>query len=77
MYPALLLSAVCCLDISSGDSSPRAAALRGWALLFTSLDSALGSAEVQGLLEELSSLVADKNVEVRSAAGELVALLCR
>jgi len=46
-------------------------------LIFTSLDSMLGSAEVGGLLSEMSVLVADKNVEVRSAAGKVVALLCR
>ena len=60
-----------------GDAGPRAAALRGWALVFTSLDSMLGGAEVEGLLAEMAVLVADKSVEVRSAAGEVAALLCR
>ena len=62
---------------AGGDPGPRAASLRGWALIFTSLDSMLGTAEVGGLLSEMAVLVADKSVEVRSAAGEVVALLCR
>ena len=61
----------------SGDSAPRASALRGWCLLFTSLDSALGSAEVESLLGQMAVMVGDKSVDVRSAAGEVVALLCR
>ena len=62
---------------AGGEGGPRAAALRGWTLLFTSLDSMLSSREVEGLLEEMVALVGDKSVDVRSAAGEVVALLSR
>ncbi len=63
---------------AGGEPGPRAAALRGWSLLFSSLrDSRLGSAEVQRVLEEAADIVVgDRSVDVRTAAGELAALLC-
>ena len=74
----MLHSAIHTLNATAGgEGGPRAAALRGWTLLFTSLDSMLSSREVEGLLEEMVALVGDKSVDVRSAAGEVVALLSR
>lgn len=59
-----------------GEAVARAAALRGWSLLFTTLSGLLSGPEVEALLQQMASLIGDKAVEVRSAAGEVVALLC-
>lgn len=59
-----------------GEAGPRAAALRGWTLLFTSLSSVLSTPEVEGALQQMATLIADKSVDVRSAAGGVVAALC-
>eukprot|EP00195_Chlamydomonas_chlamydogama_P015533 CAMPEP_0202900152 /NCGR_PEP_ID=MMETSP1392-20130828/10135_1 /ASSEMBLY_ACC=CAM_ASM_000868 /TAXON_ID=225041 /ORGANISM="Chlamydomonas chlamydogama, Strain SAG 11-48b" /LENGTH=272 /DNA_ID=CAMNT_0049586485 /DNA_START=182 /DNA_END=997 /DNA_ORIENTATION=+ len=59
-----------------GDGPTRAAALRGWSLLFTSLNSVLPSSVVERLMAELAGLLHEnKVVEVRSAVGEAITLL--
>lgn len=59
-----------------GEPAARAAALRGWTLLFTSLSGVMRSAEVEATLHEMVAYVADKSVDVRSAAGGLVGAVC-
>jgi len=53
----------------------RAAALRGWTFLFTSLSSLPNAAAVEALLPALAALLHDGDVEVRAAAGEAIAVV--
>ncbi|GAX82168.1 hypothetical protein CEUSTIGMA_g9596.t1 [Chlamydomonas eustigma] len=54
----------------------RAAALRAWSLLFISLSSQLVASEVECVLLDMADLlVGSRNVDVRTAAGEIVALI--
>jgi hypothetical protein len=53
----------------------RAAALRGWAFLYTSLSSPLSTRQLEAELAALSALLHDADVDVRSAAGEGLGLL--
>eukprot|EP00878_Enallax_costatus_P009617 GHUV01010048.1.p1 GENE.GHUV01010048.1~~GHUV01010048.1.p1 ORF type:complete len:478 (+),score=174.07 GHUV01010048.1:287-1720(+) len=53
----------------------KAAALRGWAFLYTSLNSPLSSKQLDSQLAALAALLHDPDVEVRQAAGEGLALL--
>lgn len=70
------LTPMCSPSLPAGEAGPRAAALRGWTLLFTSLSSVLSTPEVEGALQQMATLIADKSVDVRSAAGGVVAALC-
>jgi hypothetical protein len=64
------------LMCQKGDSVPRAAALRAWSLLFTSLGSPLSASEVEGVLADMADILeGSRNVDVRGAAGEVVAVL--
>eukprot|EP00775_Hariotina_reticulata_P006732 gene6732-6952_t len=60
-----------------GKDSPKlkAAALRGWSFLYTSLNTPLGSRQLETQLAALAGLLHDADVEVRQAAGEVLALL--
>lgn len=60
-----------------GKDSPklRAAALRGWCFLYTSLNSPLSSRQLEAQLSSLAGLLHDGDVDVRAAAGEGLALL--
>ncbi|KAF6258563.1 interferon-related developmental regulator-domain-containing protein [Scenedesmus sp. NREL 46B-D3] len=53
----------------------RAAALRGWAFLFTSLSNPLSTRQLEAELAALSALLHDADVDVRAAAGEGLGLL--
>jgi hypothetical protein len=53
----------------------RAAALRGWAFLYTSLNSQFSSRQLESLMASFADLLHDPEVEVRAAAGEGLALL--
>jgi hypothetical protein len=53
----------------------RAAALRGWAFLYTSLNTQFSSRQLEGLMATFAELLHDQEVEVRAAAGEGLALL--
>lgn len=53
----------------------RAAALRGWTFLFTSLNSLPDASAVEALLPALAALLHDGDVEVRAAAGEAIAVV--
>jgi hypothetical protein len=53
----------------------RAAALRGWAFLYTSLSSPLSTRQLEAELAALSALLHDADVDVRAAAGEGLGLL--
>lgn len=54
----------------------QAAALRGWSLLLTTLPAwQLTAADIERQLASLADLLENPDVEVRSAAGEAVALL--
>jgi hypothetical protein len=56
-------------------AKPRAAALRGWAFLYTSLTSPLSTRQLEAELSALSALLHDADVDVRAAAGEGLGLL--
>jgi len=59
-----------------GESSKvRAAAMRAWSFLYTSLRHSPSSATLEPLLPTLSSQLHDPDVEVRAAAGEALALI--
>lgn len=75
-YTQHALTPMCSPSLPAGEAGPRAAALRGWTLLFTSLSSVLSTPEVEGALQQMATLIADKSVDVRSAAGGVVAALC-
>jgi hypothetical protein len=53
----------------------RAAALRGWTFLFTSLNALPGAGEVEALLPALAALLHEADVELRSSAGEAIAVV--
>lgn len=59
------------------DASPalRAAALRGWTFLFTSLNALPGADAVDALLPALATLLQEVDVELRAAAGEAIAVV--
>lgn len=59
----------------SGGAAARAAAVTAWSFLCASVGVALPGAEVEGVLGQLSGMLADKSVDLRGAAGEAVALL--
>lgn len=61
---------------SKGEAGPRAAAMRGWTLLFTSLGRVMRSCEVESILQEMADQIGDKSVDVRSSAGGVVAAVC-
>eukprot|EP00798_Chlamydomonas_sp_ICE-L_P008324 gene8324-1598_t len=60
---------------NKGSAQSRSAALRGWSLLFTSLPVSIGVDAVEVLLEQLTELLTDKEVQVRNSAGEAAALV--
>ncbi|GBF93321.1 hypothetical protein Rsub_06359, partial [Raphidocelis subcapitata] len=53
----------------------RAAALRGWTFLFTSLAALPDAAAVEALLPAAAALLHDGDVELRAAAGEAIAVV--
>eukprot|EP00879_Flechtneria_rotunda_P005858 GHRR01006164.1.p1 GENE.GHRR01006164.1~~GHRR01006164.1.p1 ORF type:complete len:310 (+),score=131.66 GHRR01006164.1:1275-2204(+) len=54
----------------------RAAALRSWAFMFTSLSNPISSSsQLEAQLATLAGLLHDSDVEVRAAAGEALALV--
>ncbi|KAI8467634.1 MAG: interferon-related developmental regulator family protein [Monoraphidium minutum] len=58
-----------------GGAALRAAALRGWTFLFTSLNALPDGGAVEALLPALAGLLHDGDVEVRAAAGEAIAVV--
>jgi hypothetical protein len=56
-------------------AAPRAAALRGWTFLFTSLNALPDAGAVEALLPALAALLHEGDVEVRAAAGEAIAVV--
>ena len=63
----------CCLP---GESPKvRAAAMRAWSFLYTSLRHSPSSATLEPLLPTLASQLHDPDVEARAAAGEALALI--
>lgn len=60
---------------SADSAKVKAAALRSWAFLYTSLNTPLSSRQLDGQLAALAGLLHDQDVEVRQAAGEGLALL--
>jgi hypothetical protein len=72
--PALLCPGL--LPVTPADSPKlKAAALRGWSFLYTSLNTPLDSRQLETQLAALAGLLHDSDVEVRQAAGEVLALL--
>lgn len=59
-----------------GDARVRAAATRAWSFVLTSTSPrVIGAAEIEGLLANLAGMLQSTDVELRSAAGEAVALI--
>ncbi|KAG2436853.1 hypothetical protein HXX76_006373 [Chlamydomonas incerta] len=58
-----------------GDPKARAAAVRGWSFLLTSLDAELSEAEAAASLAGLAAALQDRDLELRTAAGEAVGVL--
>ncbi|GIL89477.1 hypothetical protein Vretimale_18900 [Volvox reticuliferus] len=58
-----------------GDAKARAAAVRGWSFLLTSLDSQLRDDEATACLAALAGLMDERDLELRTAAGEAAAVL--
>lgn len=64
------------MPFRKGSSLARAAALRGWALLLTTVEvRRLSASSVEASLARLSAILGDEDVDVRAAAGEAIALL--
>lgn len=60
---------------TNGEGKVKAAAIAAWSFLCTSLNSVMHGDMVETVLEELSDELHDRVVEVRTAAGEALALL--
>lgn len=60
----------------SGDARVRAASLRAWSFLFTSLNATLTAPAVESVMADVAGLLHDGDVDVRGAAGEVAALMC-
>ncbi|GIL47863.1 hypothetical protein Vafri_4505 [Volvox africanus] len=58
-----------------GDAKARAAAVRGWSFLLTSLDNQLRDDEATACLAALAGLMDERDLELRTAAGEAAAVL--
>ncbi|EFJ48631.1 hypothetical protein VOLCADRAFT_90800 [Volvox carteri f. nagariensis] len=58
-----------------GDVKARAAAVRGWSFLLTSLNGEMRDDEATSCLAALAGLMNERDLELRTAAGEAVAVL--
>ncbi|GLC45151.1 hypothetical protein PLESTB_000430000 [Pleodorina starrii] len=58
-----------------GDAKVRAAAVRGWSFLVTLLDCQMGEHEAAACLGALAGLLGERDLELRTAAGEAVGVM--